>query len=263
MPEGDSIYRAASRLRPVLLGKPIEEALTTKSTIPVSRLLGRPTTAIDTFGKYLLIRFGTFGSIRIHLGMDGRFMIRRVAPAFPPRAPVHLLLLRAGRAWVVCRAPKILEWDTPLVGGEKDPLAGRVGIDLLKDHDSKSLAESMAKLGAVPIASALLRQNVAAGIGNVYKSEVLFRQGIHPETEISVLSIETLTLLLEDAAWLLRRNVSQYSRMRQTRFGLGPRLAVYGRAREPCLRCGARIVRMVDREGARSSYFCPSCQPRA
>ncbi len=261
MPEGDSIHRAATRMRPVLLGKKIEEGLTTKAIIPVSRLIDREVTEIDTHGKYLFIRFGTFGSIRIHLGMDGRYFYRRLAPPFPPTQPVHLLALRAGKAWMCCRAPKILDWDAPLV--REQEVRGLSGQDLLKEHDSNVIAQEMQRLGDLPIASALLRQNIAAGIGNVYKSEILFLERVHPETATGDLSLEKLKAMVDRAAWLLQRNVVSYTRDRRTtRFGMGPKLSVYGRGDEPCLKCGARIVRMVDREMARSTYFCPSCQKR-
>jgi endonuclease-8 len=106
------------------------------------------------------------------------------------------------------------------------------------------------------IADVLLDQRVAAGIGNVYKSEVLWACGLHPFTRLAAVGVAQRRQLLDVAARLLQANL-----------GAGPRtthpagLAVYGRGWQPCRRCGTPIE--VARQGdmARVTYWCPVCQP--
>jgi endonuclease-8 len=115
-------------------------------------------------------------------------------------------------------------------------------------------------LGARPIGEALLVQRALAGIGNIYKSEVLFLEGVHPGMPTARLEEERLRGLVRRARDLLRRNVGAGRRV--TRLSLaGPRFWVYGRSGKACLRCGTRIE--MFRQGAppgRSTYHCPRCQ---
>ncbi|HEY8430108.1 MAG TPA: zinc finger domain-containing protein, partial [Sandaracinaceae bacterium] len=96
----------------------------------------------------------------------------------------------------------------------------------------------------------------------VYKSEVLFLEGIHPCVRVSELDDDRLRSILRRARTLLRANLGPGPRT--TRRALrGPRLWVYERGDRPCLRCGDAIVRFVQGPPpGRSTYFCASCQPR-
>ena len=111
------------------------------------------------------------------------------------------------------------------------------------------------------IAEALLVQRAVAGIGNVYKSEVLFLEGVHPRALTSSLDDDLLRALVRRASTLLRRSVASGG-PRTTRPTLGgPRLWVYERGGRPCLRCGAAITRLLQGPPpGRSTYFCPICQ---
>jgi endonuclease-8 len=104
-------------------------------------------------------------------------------------------------------------------------------------------------------------QTALAGLGNVYKSEVLFLCGVSPFARVRDLDDATLDRLVEEAGGLLRRNLGPGPR--RTTSALAPgRLWVYRRSGQPCRKCGAAIERAVQGEQARSTYFCPACQAK-
>lgn len=119
-----------------------------------------------------------------------------------------------------------------------------------------------------PIAELLLDQTVASGIGNVYKSEVLFLRGVHPRTPVGQLDDQALIAIYTEAARLMRANLGPGGRVtvmpeRRTPGtpDLTPRHWVYGRLHQPCLRCGTTIQMFRQGDQARSTYWCPRCQP--
>jgi endonuclease-8 len=139
----------------------------------------------------------------------------------------------------------------------------RLGPDLLSpDFDA---AEALARLRAaadLDIADALLDQSIVAGIGNVYKSEVLFLERVSPSAKVATLSDEILQRLILTARRELRRNVGTAQR-RTTAGHQRQSLWVYDRSGRPCARCGTAICRMMQGPHARSTYWCPACQPQA
>src|SRR5690606_16482115 len=110
----------------------------------------------------------------------------------------------------------------------------------------------------------LLDQRVAAGIGNVWKSETLFERRIHPRTRVGMLSAEQLRDLYETASRLMRANLKTRRRttvpLNRRPRPASERLWVYGRAGKPCHECGTHIERFLQGDMARSTYFCPRCQ---
>jgi endonuclease-8 len=123
------------------------------------------------------------------------------------------------------------------------------------------------------VADALLDQSAIAGIGNVYKSEVLFVGRINPFAPVRQLAKDEIARLVTIATKLMRANVIDgsssaivtYSGLRRTtgRADPGARLWVYGRAGKPCRRCGTPISRRKQGPHARSTYWCERCQPAA
>jgi len=123
-------------------------------------------------------------------------------------------------------------------------------------------AEARARLraaGDVEIGAALLDQSRLAGVGNVYKSEVLFLCGLSPFARVGGLADETLDRVIATARRQMRRNVDSVSR-RTTRLAAS-KYWVYRRAGQPCLRCGTKIHRRMQGDPPRSTYFCPACEP--
>ena len=122
----------------------------------------------------------------------------------------------------------------------------------------------------MPIAQALLDQRLVAGIGNVYKSEVLFLAGIHPDTPASAVAPDAMTRIMELAQSLLQANVvdgtpaaiQTYRSLRRTDRRSDPEdsLWVYSRGGKPCRRCGTAINSRKMGVDARTTYWCPNCQ---
>ena len=258
MPEGDTIHRAVARLRPALEG-----ATLTRFEAP--RLVGRrPATGtriegVEARGKHLLVHFADGLSLRTHLRMTGSWHLYRTGQRWRKAPHLARAVLETDSGWVaVCFAAPVVE-VFHRAGAEPSALA-RLGPDLCEpDADLDVVLERVRSLAApaTEIADVLLDQRVAAGIGNVYKSEVLWACGVHPFTPVAAVGPPERRRLLEVAAKLLQANL-----------GAGPRtthpagLAVYGRGRQPCRRCGAPIRTARQGDLARVTYWCPTCQPR-
>ena len=140
------------------------------------------------------------------------------------------------------------------------PALARLGPDLLgPGFDPVAARRRLRARGDLEIGPALMDQTALAGIGNVYKSEVLFLCGVSPFARVSELDDGTIDRLVAKAGDLLRRNLG--AGLRRTTSSLAPgRLWVYRRSGQPCRKCGAAIERRVQGEQARSTYFCPTCQ---
>jgi endonuclease-8 len=178
------------------------------------------------------------------------------------RLPGHLARAVVGVPdWeAVCfRAPVVELYREPPVHLPQ-PL-DHLGPDLcLEDPPVDDVLERMARRvdADTEIAPTLLDQQVASGIGNVFKSEVLWACGVSPFAKVVDLDLDTRRRLVTTAAKQLRANVASVGE-RSTVPGGG--LAVYGRGGRPCRRCGTPIERRVQGGDARVTYWCPRCQP--
>jgi endonuclease-8 len=265
MPEGDTIWRAAARLAPVLEGAELV-------AFEAPRMAGdrpRPGTRIErveAVGKHLQVHFAGGLSLETHMRMTGSWHLYRAGERW--RKPRHLLRCRiAVPGWeAVCfSAPVVRTFrrgaDGRVAAGD-DPV-GHLGPDLVApDPDIDAAVERMAEVPGpdTTIAEVLLDQRVAAGIGNVYKSEVLHACRLDPFTPVAEVPVELRRRLLERAAVLLRRNLA--TTRRTTVAGPEGSVAVYRRARRPCPRCGTPIRSLRHGAQARSTYWCPRCQLR-
>jgi len=152
----------------------------------------------------------------------------------------------------------------------RDPVA-QLGPDLLgREFDRDEAIRRIVVSAARPIAMTLLDQRIVAGIGNVYKSEVLFLSGVHPDVPSSAVPLPTLERMMDIARGLLQDNVvdgtspriQTYRNLRQ----LNPAsehdesLWVYGRKGKPCRKCGTPVESKKMGLDARTTYWCPSCQ---
>lgn len=273
MPEGDTIFRAARTLSAALAGGEITGVQTRVAQVRrlgPDRLVGQQVGEVEPRGKHLLMRFEPSGLVlHTHMRMTGSWHLYR--PGQRWRKPERLLTLRldvrAGDdSWVAAGfSIPVCELLTATQVAEHPSLAA-LGPDALAA--ATDLAEARRRLderGAWMIADALLDQRVLAGVGNVYKCEVLFLHGVSPQTRVAEVPPAVRDRLLATAERLLKRNVAASSPVRVTTGVPGaPRgnaLWVYGRARRPCRRCGTPIA--VDRLGeqARVTYWCPTCQP--
>jgi endonuclease-8 len=270
VPEGDTLFRTAAGLRPYLVGRRVTAArLGGPGALPqVARIVGREITAVEALGKNLLIRFDDGLEIRTHLKMNGSW--HRYRPGEPWRRP-------PARARLVIEVPGAVAvcFDAPVVelleqrAEALHPSLGRLGPDLLApDFDA---AEALRRLrdgsrAASPIAEALVDQQALAGIGNVYKSEILWLERVAPSALVADLDDATLARLVATARRLLLANADRGGGPERVTTGddrgaVGP-LYVYGRAGRPCRRCGTPISSARQgRDLPRTTYWCPACQP--
>jgi endonuclease-8 len=262
MPEGDTIRRAARALHEALAGRAV---VAFESSLPAVAaaarkvdLVGRTIEAVEARGKHLLVRFSGGPVLHAHQGMHGSWRLARRSDASRWRRSARALIETSYVAAVCSRSP-VVELLSPSQAAAH-PALGRLGPDLLAPgFDPEAARRRLRARGDVEIAVALLDQTALAGIGNVYKSEVLFLCGVSPLARVRDLGDAALDGIVSRAGEMMRRNAGPSGPRRIT--GLAPgRRWVYRRSGQPCLRCGTAIRRVVQGEQARSTYFCPACQ---
>lgn len=275
MPEGDTIHRTAAALQRALGGQLVTAFETTLAQLaradddtPVA---GRRVAAVRAVGKHVLVDFSGGLVLRTHMRMRGRWHLYR--PGERWRAPAAAARIVVTTDAYVAVAFDVIDAELakPAAPG-RHPVLARLGPDLLGASFEET--EAVARLRAAgdrPVGQALLDQRVMAGVGNVFKSEVLFVCGVHPATPAGALPEETAADVVRAARRLLSINVSgaaaQSGRpaawQRRTTGRLNPaeRLWVYGRRGRPCLRCGTPIEAAKQGPDARVTYWCPACQP--
>jgi endonuclease VIII len=262
MPEGDTIHRIARALQRELEGRVLDR-LMLRDRGDVPELAGHRVERVHALGKHLLIDMESGWTLRVHLGMHGQWR-RRHAHEPAPRAPT-VTIVAGDRAFDCSRA-----YTAELVRTAALRSHGRLaqlGPDLLADPPDIDEAVRRARTPAFAgreIGDALLDQRIAAGIGNVYKSEILFVCRIHPRARLQALESDTLHALYNTAALLMRQNLRTRRRtavpLRRRPEAGSQRLWVYGRAGKPCLECGTAIQRFLQGDMARSTYWCRVCQ---
>lgn len=266
MPEGDSIHRLAARLRPRLVGKKVSSfrAHEIADTIADS-LVSHAITEVTARGKNLLVRFDDGRTLHIHLRMLGRVALERPRSTFwRPRTMPHQLRLEVPGAVVVGDRIPVLRL---LVAGgeERAPDLAGLGPDLLGDTlDEAECVARLRALGRKAVGEAIMTQRAISGIGNIYKSETLFLEGVSPTTLVAALPDTTLLGLVRRGRALMLANVDRSDRVTRSSLPGSPRFWVYGRRGKPCFRCKTAIA--MIRQGAppgRSTYHCPRCQPCA
>jgi endonuclease-8 len=242
VPEGDSLHRAATRLRPL-----VGDVLAVAARHPRARALGiaetldgRRLERVEAVGKNLLLTFEGGLVLRSHLRMRGRWLVR------PAREPI------IGSPWLVLRGPDhqaILYSGAVLELGRRHPRVERLGPDIMGDPPDLDamLARLRAADQAREVGEALLDQRLIAGIGNLWRAEGLFLAGVSPWARLADLADEELRRVLAETAAAMRAE-------------RGARRLVYGRAGRPCPRCAASIAARRQGDDARTAYWCPACQ---
>jgi endonuclease-8 len=259
VPEGDTLFRAARALHDALAGRAVTAFSSTVPEVSFAarqhRLVGRMVELAESRGKHLLVRFTGGLVLHTHLGMTGSWHLYGAASRW--RLPRHLAraVIAAGDRLAVCFQAPTVELLLPAAAATR---LAHLGPDVLAAaFDETEACARLRALATTEIGVALLSQQALAGIGNVYKSEVLFLRRLFPRRPVSSLSDEELGELVRTAAALLKKNARGGPR-RTTPF-VEP-LWVYGRAGRPCRRCGAPIVRITQGRPSRSTYYCPGCQ---
>ena len=264
MPEGDTILAIARTLRPVLLGREIEQVVTPHRRHALDRwpekLAGAAIRAVDTHGKHLFIRFDNDLTVHSHLRMSGRWRIFDRGWDWGGRSRSAWLVLRTSTQTVVQFNGPLLE----LMRDSRtrfDPYLRMLGPDVLaaKLDWPAILARLRSDDQTRPVGDALLDQRTLAGIGNLWKNESLFAQRIDPWRSLSDVSDAELERVVRCTHELM---------LRETRHG--GRLSggeVFEQAGKACPRCALssnasapRIRVRGQHDENRMTYWCPSCQ---
>ena len=268
MPEGHIIHRLAREFDASLGGSPVRASSPQgRFAAGAAQLDGTCLHKADAWGKYLFCEFGTpdepYGTIlHVHLGLIGQFR-RRPSPPPEPVGVVRLRLQGAAATWDLS-GPSRCELVTP---EEQAGIVARLGPDpLRRNKGAGPLAEALARTHR-PIGATLLDQSVVAGIGNVYRAELLFLNGIHPMRPSDEVSVTEARGLWDQAVELMRigrrlgrivtTDPAEIGRTRGRMAG-DDRLYVY--RRHHCRRCGSEIKTVPV--GGRPCWFCPTHQPR-
>lgn len=269
MPEGDTIFRMARALERALAGRVVtnfQSPLTALSRVDVdSPIAGRTVQSVRSIGKHVLIEFSGGLVLRTHMRMSGQWHLYRPGERWRrPRSSMRVLVATDELVAVGFDVP-VAEFLRARDLARHRELA-RLGPDLLSETFDAAAASR--RLMAEPrrtIGEALLDQRIVAGIGNVFKCEILFLAGIDPLRTVGTLGEEEARRLLGIARDLLRRNVAEggpRAPYRRTTRSMDPsaRLWVYGRGGRPCRRCGTAIETRKVGEQARLTYWCGRCQ---
>ena len=260
MPEGDTIHRTALNLRERIEGRRIVAAEGKRRYLDAQQLLGSSIAAVKSRGKHLLMHLQDERVIHSHMGMTGSWHLYKTGEAMRKRPSlVALSLVTDDGTLAVCFTPKTLELLTH-TQFRRHPWLGKLGPDILDpDFDSEEALRRFGFHGPTPIGEAIMNQTILCGIGNVYKSEVLFLCGCHPQKLVTNLDESELREMINTARDLMLKNLEGYPR--RTRFGRdGSDKWVYGRVGEPCHRCGEAIELTRQGDLGRSTYFCGACQ---
>ena len=220
---------------------------------------------MEALGKHLLIRFDDGRVLRSHLGMHGDW--HRYGKGERWRKPQRQasIQLETEQAVYVCFNAR--EWQWLQAGGVGErTLEARLRHDLLAESfDVDAAIERARQLlePDTPLVDVLLDQRIAAGIGNVYKSELLFLESCDPLRSLQHSGDETLRRLLLRARRLLQANLGGGPRVTRDTTDGGGRLWVYGRSGKACLECATKIRSAKRGKHLRATFWCPNCQGSA
>jgi endonuclease VIII len=266
MPEGHTLHRLADLHRRRFGGHAVAVSSPQGRFAASAALVdGRVLERTDAHGKHLFHHYGPDLVVHVHLGLYGKFGDAPLPVEEPwgqvrmrMVGPTHYADLRGATACEV------------ITDAESAAIHARLGEDPLRPDADPDRAWARISRSKAPLATLLMDQSVIAGVGNVYRAEVLFRHGIDPQ-----LPGRALTRAQWDAVWAdlvdmladgYRTGVIETLRPEHADLSDGPvdasgkRVYVYRRAGEPCLLCGTPVAHAAH--AARNLFWCPACQKR-
>ncbi|KQV65851.1 DNA glycosylase [Nocardioides sp. Root122] len=274
MPEGHTLRRLAGDLNDAFAGRPVRVSSPQgRFAADAEQLDGSVLVGADSAGKHLFVELDGERFVHVHLGLIGQFDVHTGVEEVP--APVGAVRLRM----VTADAPPTSYADLrgailcDLVGpARRDEVLARLGPDPLRPDADPDLAWRRISRSHRPIGDLLMDQKVLAGVGNVYRAEVLFRHRIHPLRPGDTLRVGQWRAMWADLVELMAEGVRS-GRIDTVRpehtpeaMGRAPRkddhggeVYVYRRTSMPCLVCGS-TVRTGELVG-RNIFWCPKCQP--
>lgn len=259
VPEGDTLHRVAQQISIQICGKQILAARARAELHGAPELAGHTLSRAEARGKHLLLSVDNGITVHSHLGMTGSWHIYPRGERWRKPPQRAALALRFDTHDLVCFSPKLIKLED--AGGlRRKPMLSRLGPDLLAENfDADAALSRLRRHRQLAIGEALMNQQLVAGIGNVYKSEILFMTRLDPFRPVADFDDETLRSCLRTARHYMRRNLEGLRRKFRGST-LGDRLWVYRRRGMACLECATPIAMRRQGEAARSTYYCPQCQ---
>lgn len=257
MPEGDAVWRTARRLDDALRGQTLVRTDLRVPQLATTDLVGETVHEVVSAGKHLFARIGD-ASLHTHLGMDGSWRTYAARARWSRPAHKARVVLATDRVQAVGFLLRVVELLT--AEGEAAVRAS-LGPDLL--DPAYEADEAQRRVAADPtrnLGEALLDQSNVAGIGNIFRNELLYVRGLHPDAAVG--DDPDLARTLATARRMLLANRAYAAIVTTGLDRRGQRTWVYGRGGEPCRRCGAPIERRSPADSTdRVTYWCPACQP--
>ena len=271
MPELPEVETVARGLRIALTGRTIVDVKVTweRSVVPpdppafARGLVGQTIAGVGRRGKWVVIGLSGGDALLVHLRMTGRLVVESEACLDNRHSRVLLLLDDGGRL----QFSDARKFGRMMLTTRPQEVLGDLGPEPLEeDFTPQRLTEMLAGRRG-QIKPLLLDQRFLAGLGNIYADEALWRAGIHPLRQAHTLTPAEAQRLHQAIRAVLKAAIADGGttlsdaayRQADGRSGeFASQLAAYGRAGEPCLRCGAAIERI--KVGQRGTHFCPRCQ---
>ena len=279
MPEGDTIYRAARAMQKAIGGKTVtafEANVATLASVADDKgIIGRTVEKVEARGKWCLVHLTGDVILLTHMLMSGSWHIYKTGEKWWMGRNRMRCAITCGDYQAVAFNVPVAEFHTAR-SLERNSQVPKLGVDILSDDYSveagvRALKQRMVSDPTEEIAVALLNQRVLAGLGNVYKSEVAFAGGVNPFRQMRTLTDREMEVMADVSQRYMKANVMDgsgdgivtYSGNRRTTHSMdrSDRLWVYGRQGQECRRCGALVMMRKQGEQARSTYWCPGCQP--
>ena len=264
MPEGHTIHRAARDHAAALAGQALRVSSPQRRFDAAALLGGKERIVlrrIEAYGKHLFYVFEHGRTVHVHLGLFGKFYVRKN----PPPAPRDTTRMRLEGAAVTIdlSGPTACELVTKK---QKETILARIGPDPLReDADPQPFFDYVARSKA-PIGAALMDQSVLGGVGNVYRAEALHLLGLHPSMACNTLPERTVAKMWKLLVGLLQRGVEEKRIVTTQGVVIEPgkkrilrREATHVYGQKACLTCGGPVQTFVQR--ARRVHMCNNCQP--
>lgn len=253
MPEGHTIHRLARDLAEDLAGERVGVTSPNGRFTQASLLDGEVVTGATALGKHLLIDFGE-RHIHVHLGRFGK--LRRTDGDSPPKPTARLRIQSPDSTWQMTGA---IQCDL-VEQSELDALTSRIGADPLASTPRSPLAWERFHASKRSVGAVLLDQTVLAGIGNIYRAEILFMLAIDPSTPASDIDKATFEKIWRLARKLLKQGVetNRIITVAGATERTPRRNALHVYKRKTCRVCGTAIATTTS--AARTLYYCPVCQ---
>jgi endonuclease VIII len=260
MPEGHTIHRAAQDQAKMLAGKVLDVSSPQGRFMDGAALLdGQKCASVEAYGKHLIYRFKNGLALHIHLGLFGVFKTAK-APAAEPVGAVRIRMISSTHV-VDINGPNTCEI---LSKPDLTALIARIGPDVLRSDADPELAWTKISKSRASIGQLLMDQSVMAGIGNIYRSEILWRQKLHPEMQGKNLQREAFDRIWTDSVHLLKIGVKHNAIITREddvvsgkKSKYGERFNIFGKTHCPDCATEIRVFEIATRR----AFMCEVCQP--